>query len=59
MASGNFHAVNNIYIQKILPELTIKNEGIEYWLGEYGIMFAIVTFVFGLYFWRKAVKEKL
>jgi membrane protease YdiL (CAAX protease family) len=54
-----FHAVSNVYIQKIMPELTIKNEGTEYWLGENGIMFAIVTCVFGIYFWRKAIKEKL
>lgn len=54
-----FHAVSNVYIQKILPELTIKNEGTEYWLGENGIMFAIVTSIFGIYFWRKAIKEKL
>lgn len=54
-----FHAVSNIYIQKIFPPLTIKLEGTEHWLGENGIMFAIVTFVFGLYFWRKANKEKL
>lgn len=54
-----FHAVSNVYIQKIMPELTVKVEGSEHWLGENGIMFAIVTFVFGVYFWRKAVKEKL
>jgi len=54
-----FHAVSNVYIQKIMPELTIKNEGTEHWLGENGIMFAIVTFVFGIYYWRKAVKENL
>ena len=54
-----FHAVSNVYIQKIMPPLTMKVEGTEYWLGENGIMFAIVTFVFGLYFWRKAVNEKL
>ncbi len=54
-----FHAVSNVYIQKILPELTIKNKGAEHWLGEYGIMFAIVTFVFGVYYWRKALKEKI
>jgi len=54
-----FHAVSNVYIQKILPPLTIKVEGSEYWFGENGIMFSIVTFVFGLYFWRKAVKENL
>ena len=54
-----FHAVSNVYIQKIMPELTIKNEGTEYWLGENGIMFAIVTCVFGIYFWRKAIKEKM
>jgi membrane protease YdiL (CAAX protease family) len=54
-----FHAVSNVYIQKILPELTIKNERMEHWLGENGIMFAIVTCIFGIYFWRKAIKEKL
>ena len=54
-----FHAVSNVYVQKICPPLTVKIEGTEHWLGENGIMFAIVTFVFGLYFWRKALKEKL
>ena len=54
-----FHAVSNVYIQKILPPLTTKAEGSEHWLGENGIMFAIVTFIFGFYFWRKATKEKL
>jgi membrane protease YdiL (CAAX protease family) len=54
-----FHAVSNVYIQKILPPLTIKTQGAEYWHGENGIMFAIVTCVFGIYFWRKAIKEKL
>ncbi|SEB44459.1 CAAX protease self-immunity [Tenacibaculum sp. MAR_2009_124] len=54
-----FHAVSNVYIQKILPELTIKNTGTEHWLGENGIMFAIVTCVFGIYFWRKGIKENL
>ncbi len=54
-----FHAVSNVYIQKIMPEITIKREGTEYWLGENGIMFAIVTCVIGIYFWRKAIKEKL
>lgn len=54
-----FHAVSNVYIQKIFPPLTTKIEGTEHWLGENGIMFAIVTFIFGVYYWRKAVKEKL
>jgi membrane protease YdiL (CAAX protease family) len=54
-----FHAASNVYIQKIFPELTTKNEGMEHWLGENGIMFAIVTFVFGIYFWRKAIIEKM
>ena len=54
-----FHAVSNVYIQKILPGLTIQNQGTEHWLGEYGIMFAIVTCIFGIFFWRKAIKEKL
>lgn len=54
-----FHAVSNVYIQKIFPPLTRKIAGTEHWLGENGIMFAIVTFIFGIYFWRKAVKEKL
>jgi len=54
-----FHAASNVFVQKIFPPLTIKVEGTEHWLGENGIMFAIVTFVFGLYFLRKAIKEKL
>ena len=54
-----FHAVSNVYIQKIWPPLTTKVEGTEHWLGENGIMFAIVTCVFGIFFWRKAIKEKL
>lgn len=54
-----FHAVSNVYIQKIWPPLTVKISGTETWLGENGIMFALVTAVFGLYFWRKAIKEGL
>ena len=54
-----FHAVSNVYIQKIMPPLTTKIEGTEHWLGENGIMFTIVTCVFGIYFWRKAIKEKM
>lgn len=54
-----FHAVSNVYIQKIFPLLTTKIEGTEHWLGENGSMFAIVTLVFGVYFWRKAVKENV
>ncbi|RIV35213.1 CPBP family intramembrane metalloprotease [Flagellimonas lutimaris] len=54
-----FHAVSNVFIQKIMPPLTMKIEGSEHWLGENGIMFAIVTCVFGIYFWYKGIKEKL
>lgn len=54
-----FHAVSNVYIQKIFPPLTAKIEGTEHWLGENGIAFAIVTLVFGIYYWRKGVEEKL
>jgi membrane protease YdiL (CAAX protease family) len=54
-----FHAVSNVYIQKIFPPLTTKMEGSEHWHGEYGLMFALVTALFGLYFWRKARKEKV
>ena len=54
-----FHAVSNVYIQKIMPPLTTKIEGTEHWLGENGIMFTIVTCIFVIYFWRKAIKEKL
>jgi membrane protease YdiL (CAAX protease family) len=54
-----FHAVSNVYIQKILPPLTIGSVGAEHWLGENGIMFAMVTFLFGVYFWRKAINEDL
>ena len=48
-----------VYIQKILPPLTENVEGKEHWLGENGIMFALVTCVIGWYYWRKAIREKL
>lgn len=54
-----FHAVSNVYIQKILPKLTLANDSAEHWHGEYGIMFACVTCIFGIYFWQRAIKEKL
>ena len=54
-----FHAASNVYIQKILPELVQPQEGAAPWMGEFGIMFALVTFVFGLYYWRKGVKDGL
>lgn len=54
-----FHSVSNVFVQKIFPPLTENIEGTEHWLGENGIMFAMVTFVFAIYFWRKAIKEKL
>ena len=54
-----FHSVSNVFVQKIFPPLTEKIEGTEHWLGENGIMFAIVTLVFATYFWRKAIKEKM
>lgn len=54
-----FHSVSNVYVQKIFPPLTSKIEGKEHWLGENGIMFAIVIFVFAIYFWRRAINEKL
>lgn len=54
-----FHAVSNVYVQKIFPPLTEQVEGSEHWLGENGIMFALVTFAFGIYYWRKAAKENI
>ena len=54
-----FHAVSNVYMQKIFPPLTKTVEGSEHWLGEYGIMLAIVTLLFGTIFWRKGIKENL
>ena len=54
-----FHAVSNVYIQKILPPLTTEIKETEHWLGENGIMFGIVTCVFGIYFWHKGLKEQL
>jgi membrane protease YdiL (CAAX protease family) len=54
-----FHSVSNVFVQKIFPPLTSKMEGTEHWLGENGIMFALVTFIFGFYYWRKAIKENL
>lgn len=54
-----FHAVSNVYVQKILPGITESQSESALWLGENGIMFALVTAVFGLYYWSKGTKEKL
>ena len=54
-----FHAVSNVYIQKIFPPLTTEIEGTEYWLGESGLMITIIITLFAIYFWRKAVKENI
>jgi len=54
-----FHAVSNVYVQKIFPPLTTKNEGTEHWLGESGLMITIIITLFAIYYWRKAIKEKL
>ncbi|PHQ56374.1 MAG: CPBP family intramembrane metalloprotease [Lutibacter sp.] len=54
-----FHAVSNVYVQKIFPPLTTKIEGTQHWLGEGGLMITIIITLFAIYFWKKAVKEKL
>ena len=54
-----FHAVSNVYVQKIFPPLITQVEGHEHWFGEYGVMFALVTLAFALFFWVKAINEKL
>lgn len=54
-----FHSVSNVFVQKIYPPLTSSTETTKMWQGEYGIMFALVTVIFGLYFWRKAEREHL
>lgn len=54
-----FHAVSNVFIQKILPPLTIPIEHRDHWLGENGIMFAIITCLTGIYFWKRAVNENM
>jgi len=54
-----FHAVSNVYVQKIFSNLIVKTNGAEHWVGENGIMFTIVICVFGIYYWIKGVKEKL
>ncbi len=54
-----FHSVHNIYIQKIFTPLTATNEQSSLWIDEYGLMIPIVTSIFAIYFWRKAIAEKL
>ena len=54
-----YHSVHNIYIQKICTPLTISNANTSFWIDEYGFMIPIVTTIFAIYFWRKAVKENL
>lgn len=59
MASSNFSRRKQCVYSKNITPLTMKNEGSEHWLGENGIMFAIVTCIFGIYFWIKAIKKKM
>ncbi|MDT0551787.1 CPBP family intramembrane glutamic endopeptidase [Urechidicola vernalis] len=54
-----FHTVSNVFIQKVFPPITNSVKEFEYWHGEYGIMFAIVTCTFGIYFLLKGIKEQL
>ena len=57
MASCNLSRIRQCIYSKIFPELTIKNERAEHWLGENGIIFSIITFVFDIYFLRNAIKK--
>lgn len=54
-----YHSVHNIYIQKICTPMTIPNDQTAFWIDEYGFMIPIITTIFAVYFWRKAVKENL
>ncbi len=54
-----FHTVSNVFVQKIFPPITNATNEFEHWHGEYGIMFAIVTLLFGVYYWRKGIKDQL
>ncbi len=54
-----FHSIHNIYIQKICTPLTISNDSSTFWIDEYGLMIPIVTFIFAIYYWRKASIENL
>ena len=52
-----YHSIHNICIQKICTPLTISNDTTTFWIDEYGFMIPIVTTIFAIYFWRKAIKE--
>ena len=54
-----FHSVHNIYIQKICNPLIISNSKTTFWIDEYGLMIPIITTIFAIYYWRKAVKENI
>jgi len=54
-----YHSIHNIYIQKICTPLTISNDKTTFWIDEYGFMIPIITTIFAIYFWRKAVNENL
>ena len=54
-----FHSVHNSYIQKICTPITVTNESSRFWIDEYGVMIPIITSIFAIYFWRKAIQEDL
>lgn len=52
-----FHMSHNVFLQKFFTPLTEANESTEWFADEFGVAVPIVATVFGLYYWRKGVRE--
>lgn len=52
-----FHMSWNAFMQKAFTPITLENENSVWFLDEFGIVLAVVTFVFAIYFWKKGRSE--
>jgi len=52
-----FHMSWNAFMQKAFTPLTLKNDNSAWYLDEFGIVLAVVTLAFAVYFWKKGQRE--
>ena len=48
---------HNVFLQKFFTPLTEANESTAWFADEFGVAVPIVATGFGLYYWRKGVRE--
>ncbi len=54
-----YHVAHNLFILSTFQPMTVQYENTWRYAYEFGLILPLVVLAFGLYFWRKAVKEGL